>query len=341
MWAYSSALRPGQQLGKNLHCVADISRSWLADLQRADRSVTVDHPGGAVTSEIADWICAFVGFGHEPILDAMPEGHVIHRLARELNAAFGGREVAVSSPQGRFSVEAAQLNAQVLVEAQAWGKHLLIDFDLPGEAVVHIHLGLIGKLRIEPIDQPKGVVRLRINDERMAADLHGPQWCRLITHDERAKVVADQGPDPLRADADLDRGWLRIKRSSRPIAALLMDQRIAAGVGNIYRAEVLFRCGLDPMTPGSELRPVTWRRIWDDLVLTMATGARDGRIDTVRPEHEPENMGRPPREDAHGGEVYVYRRADQNCLVCGTKIRSADLSGRNLYWCPKCQRKKK
>lgn len=63
-----------------------------------------------------------------------------------------------------------------------------------------------------------------------------------------------------------------------------------------------------------------------------------GRIDTVRPEHEPEAMGRPPRVDRHGGEVYVYRRPDQPCLVCGTSVSRGALAGRNSYWCATCQK---
>ena len=69
----------------------------------------------------------------------------------------------------------------------------------------------------------------------------------------------------------------------------------------------------------------------------MREGVRNNRIDTVRPEHTPEAMGRPPRVDDHGGEVYVYRRAHQPCHICGGEIRTADLAARNLFWCPACQ----
>ncbi len=71
----------------------------------------------------------------------------------------------------------------------------------------------------------------------------------------------------------------------------------------------------------------------------MAEGVRLGRIDTVRPEHTPEAMGRPPRADDHGGEVYVYRRTGQPCLVCGRPVRTAELAGRNVFWCSRCQPK--
>lgn len=117
-----------------------------------------------------------------------------------------------------------------------------------------------------------------------------------------------------------------------------MDQKIIAGVGNVYRAEVLFRNRIHPLRSGKSLRQSQFLAIWSDLADLMLEGVRLGRIDTVRPEHTPEVMGRPPREDDHGGEVYVYRRTGQPCHVCGTRIRTADLAGRNSFWCPRCQR---
>ena len=146
------------------------------------------------------------------------------------------------------------------------------------------------------------------------------------------------GPDPLRADADPDRAWARISKSPRTIGDLLLDQAVMAGIGNVYRAEVLFRHRIHPRRPGRTLRVGQWRAMWDDLVVLMAEGVRTGRIDTVRPEHTPEAMGRPPRVDDHGGEVYVYRRTGQPCLVCGSLVRTDVLVGRNIFWCPSCQR---
>jgi endonuclease-8 len=116
-----------------------------------------------------------------------------------------------------------------------------------------------------------------------------------------------------------------------------MDQAVIAGVGNVYRAEVLFRHGIAPMTPGRSLDSVLWKEVWTDLVTLMRAGVRTGRIDTVADEHLPEVTGRAPRQDRHGGEVYVYRRAGQPCLVCGTPVARTELAGRNLYWCPTCQ----
>lgn len=270
----------------------------------------------------------------------MPEGHTLHRLALDLSDAFAGRQVRVSSPQGRFADSAALLDGQVVVGAEAWGKQLFVEF--PGEQHVHIHLGLYGKLDLKPHSGepplPVGQVRLRVTGSGTYADLRGATTCNLVTAAQRDAVVAKLGPDPLRDDADPDRAWLRISRSRTTIGALLMDQSVLAGVGNVYRAEVLFRHRIDPMRPGNTLRRQQWDAIWDDLVELMKLGVQRNRIDTVRDEHTPEAMGRPPRKDDHGGEVYVYRRNGQPCLVCGTSVRTTELQQRNLFWCPKCQR---
>ncbi len=270
----------------------------------------------------------------------MPEGHHIHRLALDLARAYGGRQVRVSSPQGRFADAAALLDETELETAWAVGKHLFVGFE--GDKVVHIHLGLIGKLRPFPWPGGPGEVRLRVGTpEQGVHDLTGPQVCELISHDEAGAVAAASGPDPLDPQADRERAWVRLARSSKTIAALLMDQKIFAGVGNIYRAEVLFRHGIDPFLPGKELPRKTFDAMWDDLVELMPQGVLDDRIDTVRPEHSPEAMNRPPRVDRHGGEVYVYRRAGLPCLVCGTEVRTEDHAARNLYWCPRCQKPKR
>ena len=270
----------------------------------------------------------------------MPEGHTLHRLALDLSDAFAGQQVRVSSPQGRFADSAALLDGQVVSGAEAWGKQLFVEF--PGEQYVHIHLGLYGKLDLKPHTGepplPVGQVRLRLTGSETYADLRGATTCNLVTAAQRDAVVAKLGPDPLRDDADPGLAWARISRSRTTIGALLMDQSVLAGVGNVYRAEVLFRHRIDPMRPGNTLRRQQWDAIWDDLVELMKDGVQKNRIDTVRDEHTPEAMGRPPRKDDHGGEVYVYRRNGQPCLVCGTSVRTTELQQRNLFWCPKCQR---
>ena len=273
----------------------------------------------------------------------MPEGHTLHRLAGELEGAFAGRTVRVGSPQGRFADAAALLDAATVEGAEAWGKHLFLEFS--GERFVHVHLGLYGSFAVHPdvaeVPHPVGQVRLRLTTVGAPlsyADLRGATTCDLVTAQQRDAVVARSGPDPLRAGADPAPAWARIRRSRAPIGGLLMDQSVLAGVGNVYRAEVLFRHRLHPLRPGHTLRSGQFTAMWDDLVVLMAEGVRTGRIDTVRPEHTPEAMGRAPRVDDHGGEVYVYRRDGRPCHVCGAVVRTGVLQGRNLFWCPQCQR---
>ncbi len=278
----------------------------------------------------------------------MPEGHTLRRLATDLDTAFAGRRVRVGSPQGRFAADAAVVDGSVLVGADSAGKHLFVE--LEHDHLVHVHLGLIGTFDVhagvDEVPPPVGQVRLRIvapgdgvpgSGTAAYADLRGATQCELIGPARRDEILARLGPDPLRVDADPQRAWRRIKASQRPIGDLLMDQAVLAGVGNVYRAEVLFRHGLHPLRPGATLRVGQWRAIWDDLVVLMGEGVVANRIDTVRPEHTPEAMGREPRVDDHGGEVYVYRRTSQPCLVCGSTVRTEVLAGRNVFWCARCQ----
>lgn len=273
----------------------------------------------------------------------MPEGHTLRRLADDLDEAFGRRRIRVSSPGGRSAADAAVVDGEELVRADSAGKLLFLEF--PGERFLHVHLGLIGRFDVHPatgspaeVPEPVGVVRLRlVGPDGAYADLRGAITADLIDLTRRDALLEGLGPDPLRADADPLEAWTRISRSSRPIAALLMDQSVVAGVGNVYRAEVLFRHRVDPYRPGRSLRRSTWLAMWADLVTLMREGVRSRRIDTVRAEHTPEATGRAPRVDDHGGEVYVYRRAGMPCHVCGGKVRTAALGGRNLFWCPRCQ----
>ena len=251
----------------------------------------------------------------------------------------------MGSPQGRFAGSAELIDGSELLGAEAWGKHLFVAF--PGDRLVHVHLGLYGTFAVHPavsdVPEPVGQVRLRLvapaqaQREAAYADLRGATTCELVTVAQRDAVVARSGPDPIRPDADPVRAWERIRRSRAPLGGLLMDQTVLAGVGNVYRAELLFRHRMHPLRPGSTLRVGQFREMWDDLVELMAEGVRTGRIDTVRPEHTPEAMGRPPRVDDHGGEVYVYRRTGQACHVCGSQVRTDVLLGRNVFWCPRCQ----
>jgi DNA-formamidopyrimidine glycosylase len=271
----------------------------------------------------------------------VPEGHTLRRLADDLTAAFAGQLVHVGSPQGRFAADSAVIDGSRLLGADSAGKHLFIAFE--HDHLVHVHLGLIGAFDVHTdvgeVPPPVGQVRLRVvsADGGAYADLRGATQCELIGPTRRDEILTRLGPDPLRDDADPERAWRRIKASQRSIGDLLMDQAVLAGVGNVYRAEVLFRHRIHPLRPGRTLRVGQWHAMWADLVDLMRDGVVHNRIDTVRPEHTPEAMGRPARADGHGGEVYVYRRTSAPCLVCGTTVRTGVLGGRNIFWCPRCQ----
>lgn len=266
----------------------------------------------------------------------MPEGHTLHRLARLHQRRYAGAPVAVSSPQGKFT-DASAVDGQVLVKAEAYGKHLFHHYGPAG--TVHVHLGLYGTFTeaVLPVAAPVGQVRMRMAGGTHWTDLRGPTRCELLNPEQVDAITARLGPDPLRRDAKPERAFERISASRTSLAVLLLDQAVLAGVGNVYRAELLFRHRIAPMRPGRALDSVLWKEMWTDLVTLMRYGVRVGRIDTVEPEHMPQATGRAPRQDRHGGEVYVYRRTGQPCLVCGTPILHRELAGRNLYWCPVCQ----
>lgn len=264
----------------------------------------------------------------------MPEGHTLHRLALDLNEAFQDKTLMVTSPQGRFVESAAVLDGQMLVESTAHGKHLFCEFE--SDVYLHVHLGLIGKFRITRPTPPRGAVRVRFATAEAVADLRGPILCALKTPAEVAAQIAQLGPDPLRPDADPELAWRRVAASRRSIAALLMDQKVLSGVGNVYRAEVLFRSRINPHRPGHELSRRSWRSIWADLVELMPQGVLDRRINTVRAEHLPHVLSVQGRGRARN---YVYRRTDLPCWICGSPVKTEVVAGRNLFWCARCQRR--
>jgi endonuclease-8 len=270
-------------------------------------------------------------------LAAVPEGHTILRLADRHRELFAGRPVLVESPQGRFADGARLLSGTVLRETEAYGKHLLHHYE--NGRILHIHLGLYGKFAdgTGEAPAPVGQVRLRLRTDQNWLELRGPTACEVIDELQVSALLDRLGADPLRAGADPGPAFARIKSSPTPLMALLLNQEIVAGTGLIFVTEALFRAGLRPTTPGRKLTARGWASIWADLRELMAYAVRTGRIDTVRDEHTPEAMGRPRRVDRHGGEVYVYRRAGQPCLACGTPVRQGELAGRNSYWCPRCQ----
>lgn len=263
----------------------------------------------------------------------MPEGHTIHRLAREHNRLLAGRAIGAASPQGRFADGAGRLDGRVLRRVEPYGKHLFYRFE--GEESLHVHLGLYGTFAAGPLPAPapRGALRLRLTGPDAYVDLRGPTACELLPPAERRAILARLGPDPLRPAAQPDAAWARIRSSRVPFGALLLDQSVLAGVGNVYRAEVLFRHGIGPHRPGRALGAAEWEALWLDLRTLMRAGVRVGRIVTTRREHRERRRGPASREDA----FYVYRRAGEPCRVCGTEVRTEPMAARNLYWCPTCQ----
>ncbi|MUK00769.1 Fpg/Nei family DNA glycosylase [Vibrio cholerae] len=292
----------------------------------------------------------------------MPEGHSVHRLARQFASVFTGVRLAVSSPQGRFAAGAEQLDGATLVSALAHGKQMFLRFD--NDRVLRVHLGLYGAWsfggdatfrgassigaprRVGESEQasedgaglasypgppaPVGAVRVRLVSEHGWADLRGPTACEVITGAEETAARAKLGPDPLQAGSDGSVFTRKIMSSITPVGIQLMNQAVIAGIGNIYRAEVLFLQGIHPWRPGKTLREDEADAIWADTVRLMNDGVREGRIVTTTAEAR---NGRPKRSAPH----YVYKRTGEPCRRCGTPILTAEMAARNVYWCPACQ----
>jgi len=262
----------------------------------------------------------------------VPEGHTLHRLARDHTAMFGGHTVTVSSPQGRFAQAAARVDGVRLDRVTAYGKHLF--YEWASGDVVHVHLGLFGKFRAYPgeVEPAAGeTVRMRLRGNHFTVDLTGPTECALTDDAGVSAVIARLGPDPIRRDGDPERAWPKLQRRSSPIGLALMDQSVVAGVGNVYRAESLFVHGTHPLVPARELSHDQWLELWTTLRTWLRQGVRDRVIITV----PPAELGRPRSRIAKGEALWVYKQ--ERCRRCGTGIRRWDLGGRWAYACETCQ----
>ncbi len=262
----------------------------------------------------------------------MPEGHTIHRLARDHASWFTGQTVRVSSPQGRFSDGAALLDGGELEGTDAHGKHLFHRYD--GGLTVHVHLGLFGRFFTHAAaapPEPRTTTRYRVTGEDRTIDLVGATACELLDDDEVAALRARLGPDPIRRDADPDRAWAALQRRRTPIGRALLDQSVLAGVGNVYRAEVLFVHGIHPDVPANQITRDEWDSIWGTLVSWLRRGVKERRIITV----DPAEVGKPRSRLTRREATYVYR--SDRCLRCDTEVRRYDLAGRWAYVCETCQ----
>ena len=293
----------------------------------------------------------------------MPEGNEIHRWAERHGRAFAGKKMHVESPNGR-SPEVAELDGRVLTEVRAHGKHLGYVFGK--DRILHVHLGRYGDWTEGqmPMPEVKGMLRVRMwavgakaRKEQTAAsvrhgwysnddgsnpvapedvdwlELRGATSCELYGEAQWQQLLERLGPDPLHGD-DPAPAFERIGRAKTPIGVLLMQQEVLAGIGNIYRAELLFREGLDPFIEGRNVPIERLRRMWKDSIPLLRAGMVDRRIVTTRPKHRPtKKTGLPEKQEVH----YVYRRHGKPCFVCGTRVERQDIGGRTLYWCPQCQ----
>lgn len=264
----------------------------------------------------------------------MPEGHTIHRLARDIAGDLRGHVVATESRQDRFADGARRLDGRVLDRTSAWGKHLFLHWaesDEHGTEILHIHLGLFGKLVRRPVPpaETSDALRLRLIGPEHAWDLTGPIICDVREPDVIDEVAAKLGPDPLRSDADPDRFIDRVLHSKKPIGALLLDQTIVAGIGNVYRAEILHLNGIHPDREGRSLDEHDVRALWEITVEQLRLGLRRNRIVTVPLAGR--TLARVSREES----FHVYRQ-DQ-CRSCGTPVERTEVGGRNSFACPACQ----
>ena len=294
----------------------------------------------------------------------MPEGNEIHRWAERHAAAFVGKIVRVDGPQGRFT-DAEMIDGRKLQRVIAVGKHLGYDFGK--DLILHVHLGLQGDFTegSGPLADVRGALRLRMWNEAAVkrpavpgvskrhawyseddgtghieaskvawVELRGPMDCSIYSQEKWDALLERLGPDPLNGDGP-EKMITRIGKSKKAIGELLMDQSVAAGIGNIYRAEFLFRAGLSPFMPGKDVEESTLRSIWKEAGVLMKAGMVDRRIVTTKPKDRPHKTGPVEKEETH----YVYRRQGRPCFVCGTKILTEVMAGRNLFWCPVCQAK--
>lgn len=265
----------------------------------------------------------------------MPEGHTVHRTANEFTKRFGGLPVEVISPQGRFSSGAELISGQVLTASRAIGKQMFLEF--ANDLTLRIHLGIYGKWRFNAfadsqLAEPVGQVRARFINANNYADLRGPTVCEVITRDEVAIVEARLGPDPLNPDLtgkEMNRFIERVRKSKTSIGQLLMNQEVISGIGNVYRAELLFRAQIDPYRPGSSIPAEQLEQLWADSVKLLQVGVKKGVMIT-RDEFLTKNPVKAERN-------FVYKREGLECRVCSTHVAIEIMATRKLYFCPSCQ----
>lgn len=266
----------------------------------------------------------------------MPEGDTIHRTAARLRAALvGGRvERAESRARRVADLGTGRLVGQTVEAVESRGKHLLVWF-APSGLALHTHLGMHGTWHVyrpgQPLRKPAERAAIVLGVADRAAVCFAAPVCELLTSAQVAAHprLAALGPDALAAPqaggADLAEARRRLDaRADWTAGEALLDQRVLAGVGNVFKCEVLFACGVDP-----------WARVAD-----LDEAARDGLLATsermLRANVAP---GVVRRTTSAGPRLSVYGRARQPCPRCHTPVRVARQGdqARITYWCPRCQ----
>lgn len=263
----------------------------------------------------------------------MAEGHSILRWARALHPLVGESLTAVEAPQ-RWAERAPSLLGRQLTEIGTHGKHLLLHTS--ADLTIHCHAMMYGSWQFGrpglKLRKPEKNVRLRLRTSDYEAVFFNGPVVELLTAQElqeHEKLTA-LGPDLLHADFDRDEAWRRLQQNgSRPLGDALLDQKLVAGVGNIFKSEGLFAANLDPRVPMALVDRGSLERLWQVLIpMMMSNARRSGPVVTLNA-----NLRR-------GAERYwVYRRTRQPCYRCSGPVemlRQGQLR-RTTYYCPMCQ----
>ena len=259
----------------------------------------------------------------------MPQGHTIHRAALDQSKMLAGKVLDISSPQGRFMEGASLLDGQKCKSVEAYGKHLIYKFE--NGLSLHIHLGLFGVFKTAkgPAGEPVGAVRIRMISSTHVVDINGPNTCEILAEAELNGLIFRIGPDVLRNDAKPDLAFAKIIKSRASIGQLLMDQSVMAGIGNIYRSEILWRQKLHPEMTGKTLTREAFDRIWTDSVYLLKIGVKHNAIITR------EDDVQSGKKSKYGERFNIFNKS--HCPDCATDIRVFEIAGRRAFMCETCQ----
>ena len=259
----------------------------------------------------------------------------MHRVAASHAKKLVGRIFRASSPNGRFTVGAKAIDGRRFERIEAVGKNLFAWFggrkaDGRDAVVVHVHFGMSGRWGVfdrKGAPEPTPTTRLRLEDDGLVSHVSA-MTVQHGGHDLYTSKRSKLGHDGLRTDADPDELWAKVAASRKCVGKLLMDQSFFAGVGNIYRAEILFKAGVHPNILGTALSRAEFDRIWTHTVKLLQRGFMCGSILTVDPD-EAIRLGRPRMRR------YIYNQS--KCGRCSGPVRSWSMASRTCYACPSCQ----